>query len=112
MCLAEGILANVTVANTHSRSYDSPTIHITSLTQDGACGFGAPVDYYCPQCRRHTFAFSPYLMKPTDGDYFRIQLCPDDDSHNWNWTRISYAAELVQTREMQFLKPGEYPVQS
>lgn len=75
-------------------------IHIMSLTQSGDPGPGVPVDYYCPTCRRHTFAFSPYLLKPTDSDYFRIQLCPDFDEHNWNWTKIAW--QNVQTREMKW----------
>ena len=96
--MEKGFWVNVTATNAPIRCYDSPTIHITLLTQDGDCGSGAPVDYYCPQCRRHTFAFSPFLIKPTDGDYFRIQFCPDEDSHNWNWTKIAW--QDVQTREM------------
>ena len=79
------------------------TIHITSLTQSeptNQSGAGAPICYYCPICRRHTFLYSPYCIKLTDGDYFRMELCPDVDAHNWKWTKINWVD--VQTRQVNW----------
>ncbi len=76
------------------------SIHIMSLVQSDSPGPGAPVDYYCLICRKHTFMFSPYLVRPTEGDYFRIRLCPDFNEHNWQWTKVAW--QDVQTRSLEF----------
>jgi len=62
--------------------------------------YGYPVEYYCPRCGVHTFVYDPWMCKPSDGDYFRIRLCPDHQEHNWEWTKI--AGVDVKTREMKW----------
>lgn len=74
-------------------------IHVTFL-QCSVYEHGYPVEYYCDQCKQHTFLWHPFLIKPTDGDYFRIQFCPDHEEHNWNWTKIW--GQDVQIREMKW----------
>lgn len=43
---------------------------------------GWPVAYHCAICQKTVFLLSPWVVKPTNGDYHLIQLCADDDTHN------------------------------
>ena len=50
-------------------------IHVTSIVPPEQ---GWPVAFYCPLCKETTFLLSPWAIKPSDGDYWRIEMCGSD----------------------------------
>lgn len=61
----------------------NPGIHVTSIVPPAQ---GWPVAMYCPLCKETTFLLSPWAIKPTDGDYFKLNdTCASEcvsDRHN------------------------------
>ena len=37
---------------------------------------------HCRRCRRTVFGVNPYAAKPENGDYWVIEGCVDDTTHN------------------------------
>ena len=50
-------------------------IHVTSITPPES---GWPVAFYCPLCKVTTFVLSPWAVKPSDGDFWRMEMCGSD----------------------------------
>lgn len=50
-------------------------IHVTALTPPES---GWPVAFHCPLCRETTFLLSPWACKPSDGDYWRVEMCANE----------------------------------
>jgi hypothetical protein len=67
----------------HMESLFSSGIHVTSITPPEK---GWPIACYCPICKVTTFVLSPWAIKPSDGDYFRMNdVCGNEElstAHN------------------------------
>jgi hypothetical protein len=52
-------------------------IHITSIVPPES---GWPIVAHCDQCGKTEIVLSPWAIKPSDGDYWRMQMCVDEEN--------------------------------
>ena len=56
---------------------ENPGIHVTRMKDPDS---GWPMAFYCPLCKATTFALSPYAIKPTEGDYLKVNgMCMSEE---------------------------------
>ena len=79
------------VANNAASSWMNtrrPTgIHVTSISPPE---YGWPVAFYCPRCKETVFLWSPWAIKPKDGDYWKMnEMCVSEEyGHKHNLEMI------------------------
>lgn len=56
-----------------------PGIHVTSITPPEQ---GWPIVAHCDLCHKTEIVLSPWAVKPSDGDYFKMNgTCLDEENH-------------------------------
>ena len=53
-------------------------VTITSIKPPEA---GWPVLFHCSLCKMTVIALHPWALKPSDGDYWKIEACADEHEH-------------------------------